>query len=212
MKYPIKYAILELKVDGGPIHCYEEITKGFIVSKCFVLAEGLKYTSAGKTIPKYIVSFPYDGFEYFIKWMERNRDNYYFDHYKYYYESRNNPDKAYLRDNFPIIIDQIFDTYEAAKKIADHKNSELKNNLLTNTGSKAYETLSKEFADTMDLCDEYEKFIYANTTDIQISLLTSEERKMQNDMEKEIMANLIAEFADTPQKKQVMIKKLKNNH
>ena len=53
MKYPIKYAILELKVDGGPIHGYEEITKGFIVSKCFVLAEGLKYTSVGKTIPKY---------------------------------------------------------------------------------------------------------------------------------------------------------------
>ena len=31
-------------------------------------------------------------------------------------------------------------------------------------------------------------------------------------MKKEIMANLIAEFADTPEKKQVMIKKLKNNH
>jgi hypothetical protein len=212
MKYPIKYAILELKVNGGPSYYYEEKTKGFIVSKCFVLAEGLKYTSSGKTIPKYIVSFPYDDFEYFIKWMERNRDNYNFDHYSYYYESKNNPDEAYLKDNYPIIVNQIFDTYEATKEIADHKNNELKSNLLTNTGINAYEALSKEFADTMDLCGEYEKFIYANTTDMQVSLLASEEHRIQEAKEKEIMANLVAEFADTPEKQKMMMKELNNNH
>ena len=46
MNYPIKYAVLKLKVDGDPIHWYEEITKGFIVSKS-------KYASAEKAIPKY---------------------------------------------------------------------------------------------------------------------------------------------------------------
>ena len=184
MKYPIKYAILELKLNGGPTHCYEEITKGFIVSKCYVLEEALKYTSYGDAIPKYVISFPYDNFEYFIEWMGKNSDNYYFDHYKYYYESKNDPSEAHLKDSFPIVVTQIFDTYKEAKEIANNKNGELKYNLLINTGIKEYETLSKEFDDNMNLCGEYEKFIYVNTTNMQISLLISEEQKSKLELKR----------------------------
>ena len=37
MGFPIKYAVEELKVDGGYVYDYNDITKGFIVSKCYVL-------------------------------------------------------------------------------------------------------------------------------------------------------------------------------
>ena len=208
MNYPIKYAVLELKVDGGILHDYEDITKGFIVSKCHVLIENLTYASNGRSYPKYIVSFPYDNFSYFDIWFARNKDNYrsyISDLYKRYYEERKNPSREYLRDGYPLhVVGELFNTYEEAKELADSKNSRLKDEILTNTGRAAYEKLKKEFEDTMEVCGEYEKYIFANTTDMEVSLLASEYEDAFNRM---IRENLLKEFISDPDKLQEALAK-----
>ena len=72
MNYPVKYAVLELQVDGGIRYDYEDITKGFVVSKCYVLEDRLIYSYNGSAFQKFVVSFPYDNFEYFMIWFNKN--------------------------------------------------------------------------------------------------------------------------------------------
>ena len=171
MSYPIKYAVEELKVDGGYEYGYEKITKGFIVSKCYILESRFNYGTENTT---YVVSFPYDNFDSFVSWYYRNSYNYNFDIYKHYYEQRRNPDRELLRDEYPYhIICELFDTYEEAKELVDNKNGCLRGKVLTNTGNAVYDKLSKEFNNTMEICGEYEKFIFANTTDMEVSMVES---------------------------------------
>ena len=169
MSLPVKYAILELKADGGFAFDYEDITRGFIVSKCYVLEDRLIYSS---NYHKYVISFPYDNFEYFMLWFKNNQhkyNGYMNDLYKYYDETSHDPSKEYEREGYPVhIATKLYDDYFIAKEIADHKNGILKGELLTNTGSKAYQRLLGEFDNTMLMCGEYEKFIFANTSDMQI--------------------------------------------
>lgn len=170
MSYPIKYAIEELKVTGGSAVCYEDITKGYIVSKCYVLEERIDCSSGNR---KYVISFPYDDFEHFMEWFKSNKDkynHYLADLYKRYYEQRINPDRECCREGYPRhIVSELYDTYEEAKEIADRKNNLLKSEETLNTGNAAYQKLSQEFADTMEICGEYEKFIFANTADMEVS-------------------------------------------
>lgn len=204
MSYPIKYAVEELKVDGGYEYGYEEITKGYIVSKCYVLESRLNY---GNNHTTYVVSFPYDNFDSFVSWYYRNSYNYNFDIYKHYYEQRRKPDRELLRDEYPRhIICELFDTYEEAKDLADSKNSCLRGKILTNTGSAAYEKRSKEFNNMMEICGEYEKFIFANTTDMAISHIESEETYSKDSV---VLAKLSEERTQMAKDQTKMIKKLK---
>ena len=172
MNYPVKYAVLELQVDGGIRYDYEDITKGFVVSKCYVLEDRLIYSYNGSAFQKFVVSFPYDNFEYFMIWFNKNShkySSYMCDLYKNYYESKHDPSREHLRENYPLhVVGELFDTYEEAKELEDNKNGILKGELLTNTGRAAYEKLLEEFDNTMLISGEYEKFIFANTSDMQI--------------------------------------------
>lgn len=172
MGYPIKYAVLELKADGGIAHDYEDITKGFVVSKCHILEDRLIYLYNGATYQKIVVSFPYDNFEYFMIWFHQNShkySSYIYDLYKNYFESKHDPSREHLRDGYPLhIVSELFNTYEEAKELADHKNGQLKGEILKNTGRSAYEKLLKDFDETMLMCGEYEKYIFANTNDMII--------------------------------------------
>lgn len=202
MSYPIKYAVEDLKVDGGIIHDYEDITKGYIVSKCYVLENRLNYRD---DCISYVVSFPYDSFDIFVSWYKRNSHNYYFDIYKHYYEQRRDPNRELLRDGYPRhIVTELFDTYEEAKEVADRKNGCLKGEILTNTGSAAYEKLSEEFKDTMEICGEYEKFVFANTTDMEVSLIESEYTYSKDSV---VLAKLLQEFEYDPVKRQEILYK-----
>lgn len=186
MKYPIKYAIEELKVDGGYEYGYEKIAKGYIVSKCYVLESRFNYANEFTT---HVVSFPYDNFDSFVSWYYRNSYNYNFDIYKHYYEQRRNPDRELLRDDYPHhIICEMFTCYEEAKNIADSKNSCLRGKILTNTGSAAYDKLSKEFNNMMNICSEYEKYIFANTSDMEVSI---EELKHINAKDSVVLAQKV---------------------
>ena len=172
MDYPIKYAVEELKVDGGINYEYEDITKGFIVSKCYVLEDRLIYLPNGETCQKFVVSFPYDQFEYFTRWFRQNSYkymSYIYDLYKNYIENKHDPSREHLRDGHPLhFVCELFDDFLEAKEMVDHKNNQLKGEILANTGRKAYEKLLKEFDDTMTMCGEYEKFIFANTSDMLV--------------------------------------------
>ena len=139
-------------------------------SVCYVLEERIDCSSGNR---KYVVSFPYDDFEHFMEWFKINKDkyNYYIAAlYKRYYEQRINPDRECYREGYPRhIVIELYDTYEEAKEIADRKNTLLKSEETLNTGSAAYQKLSQEFANTMEICGEYEKFIFVNTTDMEVS-------------------------------------------
>ena len=55
--YPVKYAILDLKAQGGRNLAYRNISYGFIASKCYVLEKTTSYKNCN---PKqyYKVFFP----------------------------------------------------------------------------------------------------------------------------------------------------------
>ena len=165
MSYPIKYAVLELKVDGGFVDHYEDVTKAFIVSKCFVLEDRLCYSSGDLPFQKYIVSFPFDRFNDFTKWFCKNRN------YRFYYEEKKNPYEKSFVYGYPLYtVTELFDDYEEAKELADSKNRYLKMQELINTNYSTYIKLANDFDDMMLICSEYEKFIFENTFDMEISL------------------------------------------
>ena len=43
--FPIKYAVLELKEEGGYITNYKDIVRGYIVSKCWVAERRSRWTT-----------------------------------------------------------------------------------------------------------------------------------------------------------------------
>lgn len=179
--YPIKYAVLELKVNGGAKHCYEDITKAFIASKCYVLEERKIFMSYNDHILiEYVVSFPYDKFEDFVEWYKINQKYYNFDYYRYYNESQRDQCNERNRDNYPVhLVSELFDTYEEAKECAEVKNSHLRWLAVSTANSQLYEKLDKEFKETFEMSAEYEKYIYENTSDMEVSLKDINKRKVK---------------------------------
>lgn len=57
LRFPIKYAVLELKSPGGYSTNYEDVTEGFIVSKCYVVGCEVKYFPTGEAKVTYKVYF-----------------------------------------------------------------------------------------------------------------------------------------------------------
>ena len=165
----IKYAVQELKVEGGFLEHYEDITKGFIISKCQVLEDRKVYYSEDNFTHKYIVCFPYSRFYDFSKWVSKNNS------FKYYYEERKIPlsgrEEQYDLKKYLYFstVTRLYDTYEEALKEKDLKNNVIMNSILSDTSYYGYKKLRKEFEDTLSLCNDYETFIYKNTEDLDIS-------------------------------------------
>ena len=65
INYPIKYAVLELKKRGGWAVDFEDVTQGFIVSKCYVVESNIVYNADGTNSVKHKVVFPYDDISLF---------------------------------------------------------------------------------------------------------------------------------------------------
>ena len=59
LNYPIKYAVQELKINKGYDSNYEDVTFGFVVSKCYVISQNIKYNADGTSAQTYDVLFPY---------------------------------------------------------------------------------------------------------------------------------------------------------
>ncbi|MBR1413131.1 MAG: hypothetical protein IJ574_00475 [Bacilli bacterium] len=115
---PIKYAVLELKEQGGFADNYEYQTKGYAVSKCYVLESKLKYLPNGDTKEEYNVFFPYKS----LSWFKHSLKI-------FHNPNLGNPREANLDRDGSVtngdIVTAVFDTYEEAKKLADELNKEL---------------------------------------------------------------------------------------
>ena len=169
-KYPIKYAVLELKERGGWLVGYEDIIRGYIASKCYVVESLIKYLPSGKQEILHKVVFPITDLEGFK--LKLSRNSLYFEKDSVKYDACNNP--------YPIrIVEEIFDNYEETKIQAKHKNKDLERKIIINgtihlpiSNQEFKETLKKlknEFTEQLSICELFEQTITENTKDMEIT-------------------------------------------
>lgn len=170
LHYPIKYAVLELKVDGGYAVNYKDITQGFIASKCYVVGNETKYYEDGTSKIIYKVVFPYQDIHTFqnqrrINVFEENDIG-----------KRIIPGYDYYNNPYPVnIVDDIYDTYEEAKDASKQKNHIHRIKLYNNVSfsdpeyQKKVDELMDEFEKSLQDCYAYEKLVLNETEDMNIS-------------------------------------------
>lgn len=167
INYPIKYAVLELKERGGWAVNYENITQGFIVSKCYVIESNLEYHSNGSNKITHKVVFPFEDISCLRISLLHGQQNIGKENIPNY-DARNKP--------YPIrIVSELFEFFEAAKTVAEEKNAELNQKLIlqvsmTNTNwKKQYATLNQEFNRKLELCYLFEQLVLKATENMKIS-------------------------------------------
>ncbi len=167
ISYPIKYAVLELKKEGGWSNGYEDIFQGFIVSKCYVMESNIVYHSDGSNEITHKVVFPFDNisclgdlpFDGSQSIGEENVP---------YYDACNMPKPVH-------VVTDLFDSYEEAKTIAEGKNKEYKDNLILQVSvsgpdwKKKLEKLEQKFDRALELCYLFEQLALKETDDMKIS-------------------------------------------
>lgn len=163
--YPIKYAILELKEKGGWVNNYEETTRGYIVSKCYIHEINTKFMTDGSSKTVYNVIFPYRDFEAF-------RIN-----YKYNKESKINKAIPYNGGFYYYDkVDMVYDSKEEALEIANLKNKNLEAQvsidieLFTENWKERLDIERKKFFDEFSLCKKFEELIEDYTSDMIVSI------------------------------------------
>lgn len=166
-KYPIKYAVLELKKEGGYLVGYKNITQGFIVSKCYVMESNIVYCSDGSIKVTHKVVFPFNN----ISCLEdslKNDGEYIGEKTIPSYNANNKP--------YPFnIVADLFDSYEEAKIIAEEKNAEHGHRLTLEVSmenpnwKEQFEILKQEFEKRLKLYYLYERLVLKATEDMKIS-------------------------------------------
>ena len=172
LHYPIKYAVLELKEKGGYSVGYEDITYGFIASKCYVLGSSIRYNSNGSYSINHKVVFPYEDIsclEVSLKYDKTNIGN------------EQIPSFDACSRPYPInIVDSLFDSYEDAKLVAEEKNEEYRKSLVSKaiargvvTSSnydKYIEIIENDFDDKLKLSYLFEQLSLDATKNMDITL------------------------------------------
>ena len=180
--YPIKYALLEMKANGGEKNNWKEISLGYIVSKCYVIEKFIRYLGDGSTKSGYKVVFPYNNITQFIEQYKTADD------INTIIESRNLPlyDSNYNLLNAQILY-ELYDNYNEIKSICEYKNSIIRANLITNIpiASDDWEIklrlLQKDFDKKLLLCNKYEEWINMKTKNMHITPNDSKIYKLIND-------------------------------
>ena len=173
INYPIKYAVLELKERGGWSAGYEDITQGFIVSKCYVVESNVVYHSDGTNTINHVVVFPFKDISAFKNSIGNVRQN---------IGVENIPHYDVCDRPYPVnIVSDLFDSYESAKALAAQKNEEYKKDMFLRVPIARGETLSslnwnerfdflkKEFENNLELCNLFEQLVLAATDNMCIS-------------------------------------------
>ena len=167
--YPIKYAILELKENGNYVTNYEDIVRGYIVSKCWVVASSLKYFSNGDSKLFHKVIFPYKNLDRFKMSLLNNEKN---------LGERIEPQYDFNYNPYPVdITEELFDSYEEAKEKAHKKNEEMKHKLVLNVRYSildsrfkiALSEMEKEFLKELSICELFESLALLNTEDMELT-------------------------------------------
>lgn len=166
LNYPVKYAVLELKEIGGYSQGWEDITMGFIASKCFVVESKVKYLSDGSSKVAHKVVFPHKDYKTFkVSLNTRNSAQ---------VEERITPQYNAISEPYPVnIVTDLFDTYEEAKEDAEVKNNELYHSMICHLDVeylvKNLDRINKEYASEMELCNLFEKASLEETEDMVVS-------------------------------------------
>lgn len=177
--FPIKYAILELKEEGGYLVNYKDIVRGYVVSKCYVVESSIKYRSNGDSQIFHKVIFPFKSLET-LKLSLRNKGEYIGEKVIPQYDFDYNP--------YPVdIVSDLFDTYEDAKVQAQSQNEKLKHQIVSKipysvSDSKFKQALidyEREFVEELSVCQLFEKLVLSNTEDMNITNETEENKGLQ---------------------------------
>ena len=160
--YPVKYVAMPIIEQIGWCHGLNELERNYdvvcyIVSKCYLLSDKIKYKENGKSLKEYEVVFPYQKRQYY-SWErvipEFNLINY-----------------ACTNSN---LVDKVFDNYEEALEFATQKNKELCDKTwgyLPYTEDLDERILEKkqEFNDRLSSYKMLEQQILINTSDLEQS-------------------------------------------
>ena len=140
LNYPIKYAILELKTKGGFIHNFEDITVGFIVSKCYVVNQNIRYYEDGSSKTTYHVVFPYNDIHNF-KWRTLGGFT--------FYDTEISPSFGYHGNCMNAnVVSSIYDNFDEADKYLEDL---------------------KHFNEDIDICKRYEQAICELTSSMDVT-------------------------------------------
>lgn len=170
-KYPIMYAPLEIKEQGGYINNYEIITLGYAVSKCYLIESSIRYLINGSTELYHKVVFPYKNIS-----------------------ALHSEKKALGKPNLPSynaeydIVSDVFDNYDDVKRCVEDKNNLLKLGLAAykptllsdddqekyNRQMELYNAEVEELKKQLDVCERYEKLVLMETQKMTISTNGSE--------------------------------------
>lgn len=171
LKYPIRYAVLELKGTTGKVYGFLKMKLGYIVQKCYVLKSSIEYSQNGEAKTSYEVVFPFKNINIWKLYSIRHELNYIYD-----IGEKNLPGYNYSYDID--IVSNVFESYEEASREADRKNKELMEDpyanlfLLLEKGKfRNIEIINniKDFKEQLTLCQEFEKLVALETSDMEIS-------------------------------------------
>ncbi len=177
--FPIKYAVLELKEEGGYITNYKDIVRGYIVSKCWVVESSIKYFPDGSSKIFHNVIFPYKDLDT-LKTSLRNDDQYIGERVTINYDFNYNP--------YPVdVVSELFDSYEDAKTMSEEKNKELKGHIASEvcfsiSDPRFIQTLSNykhKFEEQLSICQLFEKLSLLKTEDMIITEDINQDKNLQ---------------------------------
>lgn len=165
--YPIKYAVERLTVSGGYNNVYDDITEGYIVSKCYVADTKVSYYNGMEPRITHEVVFPFRKYERFKFDLGSGVK---------YHETPITPKRnASGNASYTQTVDKLFDTFEEAKKEAEIANSdiwktELYNiSLLDGDWRIKHKRALLEHKTRLGVCSCYETFITEQTKHMEVT-------------------------------------------
>lgn len=157
INYPIKYAAMPIIEQIGWSYGLNELEREYdvvcyIVSKCYLISDLIKYKKDGSITREYGVVFPYQLSD-FSKWKTV------FPEYNIYGQCTNS-----------IIVDKTFDSYEDAMQYVERKNEKLCENTYKYLPLSKDQILEKkdEFNTKLEEYKVLEEQILLNTNDMKI--------------------------------------------
>lgn len=181
LKFPVMYAVLELKEEGGYCYNYEDITRGFVVSKCYVLKAITNYEKDGTAKTSYLVSFPYNNIKDFRYELSIDEECSYIGKATVPHKEANDD---WSRDDTTIVWD-LFSTYEEAKELANIRNKELRQNaelfgsvesILSSSTKQQCKIRLTELETSLKICETYEALIQNETSGMMVTGISNPTR------------------------------------
>ncbi len=181
-KYPIKYAVWELKKRGGWADGYKDITLGFITSKCYVVESSIVYLPNGDTKILHKVVFPFKDInieEFELDWQKGQ---------KLFIGKKIVPSYDASGNPHPIdIVSNVYESYEEASQEAEAKNQKISENIILQISEspitpefrEKYESLKKQFAKQLTMWQTLEQLVTSETTDMKVSNETNVTEALQ---------------------------------